>query len=168
MGAFPGPAGPAGPEGPQGIQGEEGDDGDVGPIGPAGAGTTFAFANTTTIGWLNGTCRTYAELEVTIDVPSSGHVVASAMVSWSTETSQGNLWAKIATSPTDCTQDEWLYRTFIGLPSVQTLNSQRVEAVTPGSHTFYVNALLEYHAGPEQPCLKWGNIVVVFYPSYPS
>ena len=122
--------------------------------------------------WLEitSTCTDY--MAVTITVPSAGTVVINAWQYVILEHTLGTatiVYTKISTSNDDCGWDEWLGVTGadFGSPSdyyPQLYSLQRMDNVTAGTYTYYVNAVMVSGQSVDDQ-FGHGNMVAVFYPS---
>lgn len=132
----------------------------------------MAFASSNTNTQIGAACTQYTGMEVTINVPSAGFVVISAMVVEIIDHTNGirdNHWVKIGTTAGDCIADDWLGLITIDadLPNDlkwPTTSLQRVDSVVAGAYTYYVNGIMTTGASAGDEFYN-GSIVAVFYPS---
>lgn len=179
MVAFPGPTGAdgapgeEGPEGPEGPQGNTGPQGPQGPQGPPGPPALMVSASETANVDLNATCTNYPGTEVTVDVPSDGVVVINSLVGLRIDHVNGvkdEYWIGISLSDSICANEPWFWSDAVpGADPTdnfmyKTAYVQRIEPVTAGTYTFYVNGYMPVGGGNDD-MFRWGNTVAVFYPS---
>ncbi len=132
----------------------------------------MAFVTSMTGVAIRNTCTSYPGMVVSITVPSDGTIVVSVNV---VEVIDHNLgvrdthWIKISDASGDCVADQWTFTFTVDneLPDDDvwpTISMQRVESVTAGTYTYYVNGrMVTGFSGLDE--FVSGSMVAVFYPS---
>ncbi len=188
----PGPQGPQGPIGPNGYScwdlnqngiADPAEDINLdtvvdtrdcqGPQGPIGPGGIMASVSVNSGDVVPTVCTAVTGLNVAINVPGPGTVVAHASVMFSIAHTAGTtdeVDMTLAPAADSCIVDSWTTFAYVSSPEPtgtywpQVVLQKSFSVATGGTYTYYVNARGFFGAGAGDT-IRYSSLVVVFYPS---